>query len=188
MKAADVTDTVLEAAVVPSFSRIGPVLRSRLDHWTSTDAYRLDGRVIVITGATSGLGLVATRAWLAAGATVEIVARNPRKAAVTVDQLRGEIEGASVTATIAETADLDGLRTAAATLRARHDRIDVLVHNAGALDPTHTYAATGIEQTVAGPGLPAADPYFGGAGPDRMGIVGRNVYRAAFGGPAHDRA
>jgi len=149
MKAADVTDTVLEAAVVPSFSRIGPVLRSRLDHWTSTDAYRLDGRVIVITGATSGLGLVATRAWLAAGATVEIVARNPRKTAVTVDQLRGEIEGASVTATIAETADLDGLRTVAATLRARHDRIDVLVHNAGALDPTHTYAATGIEQTVA---------------------------------------
>jgi NAD(P)-dependent dehydrogenase (short-subunit alcohol dehydrogenase family) len=149
VKAADVTDTVLEAAVVPSFSRIGPLLRSRLDHWTSTDAYRLDGRVIVITGATSGLGLVATHAWLAAGATVEIVARNPQKAAVTVDRLRSEIEGASVTATIAETADLDGLRTVAETFRARHDRIDVLVHNAGALDPTHAYAATGIEQTVA---------------------------------------
>ncbi|MCH9733515.1 MAG: SDR family NAD(P)-dependent oxidoreductase [Actinomycetia bacterium] len=149
MKAADVADTVLEAAVVPSFSRIGPALRSRLDHWTSTDAYRLAGRVIVITGATSGLGLVATRAWLRAGATVEIVARNQQKAAATVDQLRSEIEGASVTATIAETADLDSLRTAAATLRERHARIDALVHNAAALDPTHSYAATGIEQTIA---------------------------------------
>ena len=109
MKAADVTDTVLEAAVVPSFSRIGPLLRSRLDHWTSTDTYRLDGRVIVITGATSGLGLVAAHAWLAAGATVEIVARNPQKSALTVARLQEEIEGASVTATIGETAARDRL-------------------------------------------------------------------------------
>ncbi|GJO42248.1 D-beta-hydroxybutyrate dehydrogenase [Mycobacterium marinum] len=149
MKPSDIADTVLEATVVPSFSRIGPLLRSGLDHWTSTDEYRLDGRVIVITGATSGLGLVATRAWLEAGATVEIVARNPGKAAATVEQLQSEIAGAAVAATIAETADLDGLRNAAAALCARHDRIDVLVHNAGALDPSHAYAANGIEQTIA---------------------------------------
>jgi len=149
VKVANVADSVLEATVLPSFSRIGPELRSRLDHWTSTDAYRLDGRVIVITGATSGLGLVAARAWLSAGATVEIVARNPQKAAATVARLQDEIEGASVTATIGETADLDSLRTVAATLRERHDRIDALVHNAGALDLTHSYAATGIEQTIA---------------------------------------
>ncbi len=43
MKFADVTDTLLEPAVVPSFSRIGPVVRSRLDHWTSSDAYRWTG-------------------------------------------------------------------------------------------------------------------------------------------------
>ncbi|MCH9640140.1 MAG: SDR family NAD(P)-dependent oxidoreductase [Actinomycetia bacterium] len=149
VKAANVADTVLEATVVPSFSRIGPELRSRLDNWTSTDAYRLDGRVIVITGATSGLGLVAARAWLVAGATVEIVARNPEKAASTVARLQDEIEGASVAATIGETADLDSLRAVAATLRERHDRIDALVHNAGALDLTHSYAATGVEQTIA---------------------------------------
>lgn len=149
MNAADAADALLEMAVVPSFSRIGPTLRSRLEHWTSTDSYQLDGRVIVITGATSGLGLVAARAWLMAGATVEILARNAEKAAATVSRLRDEIAGASVMATIADTADLDALHTAAATLRARHDRIDVLVHNAGALDQRHSYAGSGIEQTIA---------------------------------------
>ena len=149
MNAADAADAVLEMTVVPSFSRIGPAVRSRLEHWTGTDSYQLDGRVIVITGATSGLGLVAARAWLSAGATVEILARNGEKAAATVKQLRDEIAGASVTATIADTADLDALRTAAASLRARHERIDVLVHNAGALDQRHSYARNGIEQTIA---------------------------------------
>lgn len=149
VNAADAADALLEVAVVPSFSRIGPTLRSRLEHWTSTDSYRLDGRVIVITGATSGLGLVAARAWLSAGATVEILARNAGKAAETVNRLRDEIEGASVRATIADTADLDAVRAAAAELRSRHERIDVLVHNAGALDQHHSYARSGIEQTIA---------------------------------------
>ena len=146
---ADAVDAVLEATVVPSFSRVGPAVRSRLDHWAGAGGYRLDGRVIVITGATSGLGLVAARAWAARGATVEIVARNPAKAQATCDRIRAEYADASVASTIADTADLDGLRVAAAALRARHARIDVLVHNAGALDRTHSYGPRGIEQTIA---------------------------------------
>lgn len=161
--------------VVPSFSRIGPVLRSRLEHWTSTDTYQLNGRVIVITGATSGLGLAAARAWLSAGATVEIVARNARKAAATVERLRDEIPGASVTATMADMADVDAVRTAAANLRARHERIDVLVHNAGALDQSHSYAKSGIEQTVAsqvvGPYLLSALLYEALTGAGRPGRI-----------------
>jgi dehydrogenase/reductase SDR family member 12 len=171
---ADAVDGLLEATVVPSFSRIGPLVRSRLDHWTAAAPGSLAGRVIVITGATSGIGLAASRAWLAAGATVEIVARNAGKLDRVAGQLRAEFPAAGVGTTTADTADLDALRTAAEVLRARHDRIDALVHNAGALDPQHAYAANGIEQTIAsqvvGPFLLScllADPLTA-AGPGRI--------------------
>ncbi len=149
MDLTDLADSALETTIVPSFSRIGPAVRSRLDHWTSLDQYRMDGRVVVITGGTSGLGLAATGAWLRMGATVEIVARNPEKTAATVDRLRAEIPGAHVDAAIADTADLGAVGAAAAEIAARHERIDVLVHNAGALDPEPTFTPSGIEQTIA---------------------------------------
>ncbi len=149
MDLADAVDGVLEATVVPSFTRVGPAVRGRLDHWQAPAAGELAGRVVVITGATSGIGLAATRAWLAGGATVELIARDPAKAARVADALRAEFPAGGVGTTTADTADLDALRTAAEVLRARHARIDALVHNAGALDAEHAYAANGVEQTVA---------------------------------------
>ena len=148
MNLADAADAALEATIAPSFSRIGPVVRSRLDHWGDT-ASRLDGRVVVVTGATSGLGLAASRTLLARGAQVEIVARSPDKAAAIAEQLREAVPGAALGITIADTADLDRLHDAAAELRSRHTRIDVLVHNAGALNASYVAAPSGLEQTVA---------------------------------------
>src|SRR4051794_16191762 len=86
---ADVVDQVLEVPVAPSFTRIGPIVRSRLEHWSHD--FDLAGRVAVVTGATSGIGLATTRAFLTAGASVEIVARNPAKA----DALATELERAA---------------------------------------------------------------------------------------------
>ena len=80
------------------------------------------------------------RAWLSAGATVEILARNAGKAAETVNRLRDEIEGASVRATIADTADLDAVRAAAAELRSRHERIGCARAQRRALDQHHSNA------------------------------------------------
>ena len=56
-------DRALEASVVGSFTRIGFAARSRLFQWEPLSTSRMDGKVSVVTGATSGLGLVtATRA------------------------------------------------------------------------------------------------------------------------------
>ena len=148
MDFAGAVDSVLEATIVPSFTRIGPAVRSRLDHW-GPPASGLDGRVIVITGATSGLGLTAARAWASAGATVEIVARNPEKAAATRDRLQAEVADAHIGIVVADTGDLAAVHRAADELRGRHARIDALVHNAGALDATYATNPDGIEQTIA---------------------------------------
>ena len=56
---AKLLDRVLETPIAPSFTRIGAVVRSRTEHWTDLDDYDLSGRTILLTGATSGLGLAA---------------------------------------------------------------------------------------------------------------------------------
>ena len=146
---ADFVDCTLETAVVPSFTRIGPAVRSRLYHWAPVDQYDLEGRVVVITGATSGLGLATARALAADGATIEIVARNEKKAASTCEQLRRDGAPGGVSYVVADTGDLEAVRRAATEIARRHDHLDVLIHNAGALDADYGLSPQGIEQTAA---------------------------------------
>jgi dehydrogenase/reductase SDR family protein 12 len=143
---ADVVDRALELPIAPSFTRIGSLVRSRTDHWSTE--YDLDGRVAVVTGATSGIGLATVRALLAAGATVEMVARNPVKADAVAAELTTDAPG-RVGVVVADVGDLEAVDSAARTLIDRQVRIDVLVHCAGALDATYATTRQGIEQTVA---------------------------------------
>jgi NAD(P)-dependent dehydrogenase (short-subunit alcohol dehydrogenase family) len=147
--AARALDAALEWSVIGSFTRIGSALRRRLDHWASFDGRDLTGRVIVITGATSGIGTEAARALARMGATVEIVARDGAKAAAVCSALRQDTGNPHVGFVIADTGDLVALRAAAADLLRRHPKIDVLIHNAGALDDVRQTSAQGIELTVA---------------------------------------
>lgn len=143
---ADIVDQILEVPIAPSFSRLGPIVRSRLDHWNSD--YDVTGKVVVITGATSGLGLTAAQQLAAAGARIEVVARNAQKAADVCAQLNAQTP-ASATSVTADMGDLDSVRSAASELLTRHDHIDTLIHCAGALDATYGRSPQGIEQTVA---------------------------------------
>jgi len=149
MSGADVVDRALEATVVPSFTRVGSAIRARLEHWTPIERYDLAGRVIVITGATSGLGHAAAEILARDGATIEVIARSEHKAVGVVDELRAVAPDCDHGYALADMGDFHAVRSAAEELRARHDRIDVLVHNAGALDAELARAPSGIEQTVA---------------------------------------
>lgn len=147
-RVADGVDAALEWSVIGSFTRVGSAVRRRLDRWGPLDR-RLDGRVIVMTGATSGLGAEAARAFACAGATVEIIARNPAKVEGTCAALREASGNPNVRFVVADTGDLDALRRAAAELRRRNPAIHVLIHNAGALDAVRQVSPQGIEGTVA---------------------------------------
>lgn len=142
-------DALLEATVVPSFTRIGFLVRSRLESWQPVPASRLDGRVIVITGATSGLGRVAARSLALEGARVEVIGRDESK----LDALRAELtqlgRGVTVETSLADMGDLPAVRRAAHAIGERHDRIDALIHNAGALHATYAATRDGIESTFA---------------------------------------
>jgi dehydrogenase/reductase SDR family protein 12 len=147
--AADSVDALLEWSILGSFTRIGSSLRRRLDHWVPLDGPRLKGRVVVITGATSGLGLEAARAFARMGATLEIVARNSAKAEAVCAEIRRETGNQEVGFVLADTADLVAIERVASNLLQRHAAIHVLIHNAGALDDIRQTSPQGIEFTIA---------------------------------------
>ncbi|MGA2805993.1 MAG: SDR family NAD(P)-dependent oxidoreductase, partial [Acidimicrobiales bacterium] len=76
---AKVVDAAAEATVVASFSRVGIALRRRLEGWS--DPPTMHGQVVIVTGATSGIGLAAATTMAGLGATVHIVGRDPERAA-----------------------------------------------------------------------------------------------------------
>lgn len=140
-------DRFMELAVAPSWSRLGPAVRRHLFRWAAEPRPRLDGEVVVLTGFTSGLGLAAAELLAGTGATLHLVGRNPEKVAARADALRAG--GGEVVTSIADLADLDAVRALADEITTAHGKVDVLVHNAGALTRTHTTSLQGIETTVA---------------------------------------
>lgn len=145
----NVADAVLEAPVVTSFTRLGPIVRARLDGWTPLNSYDFTGRTVVVTGATSGLGLAVAECVARLGGTVVMVGRDPDK----TERSRVSVaEGTGcnrVQTGLADMGDLDQVRALAADLLGRFDRIDALIHNAGALTADRRVNADGVEQTVA---------------------------------------
>lgn len=103
------------------------------------------GRIAVVTGANSGLGLVTATALARAGAHVVIAVRNTTAGAEAARRIGGH-----VTVRELDLASLDSVRSFAATLTAEHPSIDLLVNNAGVvlLGPRRT-SADGFELQLA---------------------------------------
>ena len=105
----------------------------------------LSGRRIVVTGASSGLGLETARSLAAVGASIIITARGQAKAEAALTQLRAEVPGAAFDAVVLELTDLKQVRAAAAELLSKWDRIDVLINNAGIMACPLERTAEGCE-------------------------------------------
>jgi len=146
---ADLVDAVLEAPIVTSFSNIGIAVRQRLEAWTPLDDYDLTGRVIVVTGATSGIGRAAATRLADLGATLVVVGRSADRNADVVDQLRDQTGNPAISQVAADLGDLGEVRELSRRILTDHDRLDVLIHNAGALSARRQVAPDGTEATVA---------------------------------------
>ena len=141
-------DGVLEASVVGSFTRVGYHARRRLYHWPELDSYDLSGRNAIVTGATSGLGYETARTLASMGASVCIVGRDAERTEAARLRLEGET-GATVEAGLADLSLLADARAFAEGYADGHARLDVLVHNAGALLSKRTLTNEGNETTIA---------------------------------------
>lgn len=132
-------DAVLDRTVVLSFTNIGYKIRER----AFEPIPRMDGKTVVLTGGTSGLGLAAAKQMASLGADVVVVARDEEKLA-RVSSLLGE-RGSSEKADLSIMAEVRDLAGRLADL----DRIDVLINNAGALFNERKETSEGIERTFA---------------------------------------
>ncbi|MGW8592626.1 SDR family NAD(P)-dependent oxidoreductase [Dietzia sp. NPDC055340] len=93
------------------------------------DRFRMDGRVVVVTGASSGLGAGFARALSSAGATVVLAARRKERLEALAEELRSR--GAVASTVACDVADPDSCAEMVRAAMAEHGRIDVLVNNAG---------------------------------------------------------
>ena len=144
---AGTVDKVLEATVVGSFSSLGPALRSRTAGWTPPPS--LAGRTVLVTGATSGLGLATAAGVARLGARVVLTARGHDGAERALARVLVEVPDADVSYLLADMGEFGQVAALAEEFLAVHDRLDVLIHNAGALAKERTVTSTGIEVTVA---------------------------------------
>lgn len=139
-------DNVLEATIVPSFTKVGPAVRRRLFDWSPIAPS--PQRRIVITGANSGLGFAGAMLLARAQANITIVARNESRGQAAVDEIK-DATGASVALEIGDLSSLASVDALAERLLEAGDPIDTLVHNAGALHNERQESIDGIELTLA---------------------------------------
>jgi len=144
-------DSLLEASIVGSYSRIGIAARSRLlPEFAGNSRASLAGRVVLVTGATAGIGLSIATGLARRRATVHILARDARRAASVRRQIIAATGNDRVSYGIADLTDLDSVGEFADQFAAEHDQLDVLVHNAGAMFRGYETNGGGTELTFAG--------------------------------------
>lgn len=113
--------------------------------WTVENMPDLSGKIIIVTGANSGIGFDATKAFVQKGGHVILASRNVQKAETAVSQIKAETPNASTEIIQLDLADLTSIQTFANTFTAKHDQLDLLINNAGVMALPYRQTADGFE-------------------------------------------
>ena len=109
----------------------------------------MSGEIHLVTGATSGIGKVTAGELARRDATVVLVGRNRQKTEAAVEEIRSRTGNENVEYLLADLSSQKEIRDLAEKFKARHERLDVLVNNAGAIFSEYGETVDGIERTFA---------------------------------------
>lgn len=137
-------DTFLDRSIALGYGKLGLQVRERLSDWPA-DPPRMDGKVSLVTGAASGLGLATAVGYARLGATVHAHARSADRAAEAVAGILDQAPGSDVRPVACDLSSLAAIREFVAGFVAAEERLDVLVNNAGVMPPERTRSEDGAE-------------------------------------------
>lgn len=109
----------------------------------------MHGKVVLVTGATAGIGEVTARELARLGATVVGIGRSAKKCQTVTQQIRTATGNSNVNFIVADLSTQVGVRYAADEFKHQHNRLDVLINNAGAYFASRQTSADGLEMTFA---------------------------------------
>ncbi len=109
----------------------------------------MQGRVCLITGATSGIGLESARALASQGAHVVLVGRDKGRGEAALAEVRRTFPEAKLELLQADLTSLASVRALAEDFQRRHSRLDVLLNNAGLIITERKVTVDGFEATLA---------------------------------------
>ncbi len=109
----------------------------------------MQGKTVLVTGANQGIGKATALALAQKGARVVLVSRSRDKGLAALADIQAASGATDLELLVADLSSLAQVRRLAAEFKARHDRLDVLVNNAGVLVPTRRVTADGFEETFA---------------------------------------
>jgi dehydrogenase/reductase SDR family protein 12 len=138
-------DRALDLTVVPGFSRVGYLARR-----TGFEPLpRMEGRTVLITGATAGLGREAAQQCAGLGARVLVLARNESRGAQAVREIVTATGNPHVELVVGDLSSDASVRAAAADVQARVPALHALVNNAGVMSAAREVSVDGVELTFA---------------------------------------
>jgi NAD(P)-dependent dehydrogenase (short-subunit alcohol dehydrogenase family) len=116
--------------------------------WTSEDIPSQKDRVIIITGATSGLGKEATKVLTSKGANVVMAVRNTAKAEKVVAELKEENPSAKIDIRLLDLGSLESIKSFANAFTKDYKQLDVLINNAGVMMCPYSKTQDGFEMQM----------------------------------------
>ncbi len=119
-----------------------------IENWTTAQMPSQAGRVAIVTGANSGIGLETTIALANAGASVIMACRNPDKAAGALAEIRRRMPQGKVTPMTLDLASQASVRAFAETCQRQHSRLDLLINNAGIMGVPMSRTVDGYESQM----------------------------------------
>lgn len=117
----------------------------KTDTWNSRNIPDQKGRVAIVTGSSSGIGLETARVLADKNATVIIAVRNQEKGKAAAKKITGENQNADIEIMALDLADLASIRNFADTFKNKYPRLDLLINNAGVMIPPYAKTTDGFE-------------------------------------------
>lgn len=116
--------------------------------WTAAEIPDQIGRVVVVTGANSGIGFVAARELAGSGARVVMAVRDTARGERAAQRARSAVPGVDIETMELDLADLASVRAFAVAFAERHQGLDLLVNNAGVMALPHRRTVDGFEMQL----------------------------------------